>query len=446
MAGQLVTRCRACGSKALSPAFSLGYGGDYVFCDPDKDATACGLLQKVTADDLVVPEIIEPVSRTRRHRLRAAVIEAMEMITTRDGSSLDIGCGDGTLMSFYPRWVNAYGVDVVQPDDQVKDWGKAVTGSFPDKSTLDKLKSHTGSRRFDIITAISVLGEQQEPGKFLTSIKDLLADDGVAVVETPYASLALMRNNIGIFHENVQAVYTLTTLEAEARKAGLKIVRGAMSETDGGSLRIFLTHDGYAGHDYVPWLEQLARLWDEENALSLASKQTYQAFMQRVGGNRKTVQNFLKELHQYGEHAHILGADEVMKTTMQFYGISAEHVSFIVSRDKEQYDTRRHMTIDGSEIEVVTEDDVRLAQPDYLIAFAGHRREVLEHWREAIFDGVKVAFLTPEFEIVSDENYGAELGKALAVTDGPGSVETLKAVLSTVRRPRLVAVNPAMEA
>ncbi len=446
MTGQLVTRCRACGSKALSPAFSLGESAEYVFCDPDKDVTACGLLQRITRDDAGVPSPAEPVSRTHRHRLRAAVTEAMEMITTRDGTALDIGCGDGTLMSFYPRWVEAFGVDQVEPDPRVKDWGTAVVGAFPEKSSLNKLKSHTGTRRFDIITAISVLGEQDLPGPFLMSIKDLLADDGVAIIETPYASLALMRNNVGVFHDRAISIYTLTILEAEARKAGLKIVRGAMTETEGGSIRLFLTHADYTGHDYVPWLEQLARLWDEENVLCLTSRQTYQAFAQRVDANRRAVQHVFTEMRKYGEHAHVLGADMSMKAMLDFFSITGEHVSFIVSRDKNNKTVRRNMVVGSGHVEIVAEEDVRLALPDYLIGFGSQRREILEHWREAIFDGVKVIFLTPELEIVDDQNYGAELGKALAVTDGPGSVETLKAVLSTVRRPRLVAVNEALEA
>jgi hypothetical protein len=57
-----ISHCRACGSAALSPAFTLeGVGAEaarkgllgrsktesaeYVLCDPSKDVHACGLLQ-----------------------------------------------------------------------------------------------------------------------------------------------------------------------------------------------------------------------------------------------------------------------------------------------------------------------------------------------------------------------------------------------------------------
>ncbi|MCI5046216.1 MAG: class I SAM-dependent methyltransferase [Aquisalinus sp.] len=446
MTGKLVTRCRACGSKSLSPAFSLGQDRDYVFCDPDKDVTACGLLQQAVIADRESTPQAEGVSRSHRHRLRAAVSEAMEMVTTRDGLALDIGCGDGTLTSFYPRWIEAVSVDKVDPGKGAHDWAKIVQGVFPEKATLERIRDHAGKRKFDIITAISVLGEQTAPGAFLIALRDQLADDGIAIIETTYASLALMRNHVDAFHHDAETIFTLTNLEAEARKAGLKIVRGAMTETNGGSIRLFLTHEDYAGHDYVPWLEQLARLWDEESVLNLASRATFQAFIQRVERNKAEMADILDNMERFNLHAHVIGADPAMRALLETYGISGSHVSFVIGRETGEVKTPRNMPVGDGFIEIVAEEDVRLAQPDYLFACASQRREVLEHWRDAIFNGVKVVFLTPEVEIIDDKNYGTELGKALAVTDGPGSVETLKAVLSTVRRPRLVAVNTALEA
>ncbi|MEQ8748309.1 MAG: hypothetical protein RIC52_00910, partial [Amphiplicatus sp.] len=125
-----ITHCRACGSKALTPAFSLEkaapalsarIGGalvrrsradiDFVLCDPAKDARACGLLQ--LAHKRVAP-VAPPAPSNRyasvRAHLRAVATEALELISGRDCAALDIGCSDGALLSFYPRWVERYGV------------------------------------------------------------------------------------------------------------------------------------------------------------------------------------------------------------------------------------------------------------------------------------------------------------------------------------------------
>lgn len=443
MSKNITSKCRLCGSRALTPVLSLDGNTNYVICDQEKDATACGLLQR--AEPLTPPLMSKvPVSRTRRHRLRSVVTQSMEMVSTRDGRALDIGCGDGTLMSFLPRWIESYGIDQFDANDAVKTAGQYIQGQFPEKNTIDGLKKYIGSDQFDIITAISVLGQQQDPNEFLQNIRPLLAKDGVLIIETPYLSLALMRNNISGFNEEAQALYTLSSLEQLASKAGLKIIRGAMSETDGGSLRLFLCHADYTGHDYVPWLEQLAQLWDEENSLCLSQRQPYQAFLQRIGEIRRRAEAFMAELSRHGEHAHVLGTGPAMNTLLDSLEIGGEVISYAVSRDPNEYGET--IEFHNCEIEILSEKESRLAKPDYYIAPAGMRREVLEHWREMIFDGVRIIFFTPELDIIDDCNYGAELGKALAVTDGPGSVDTLKAVLSTVRKPRLVAVNGRVQA
>ncbi|MEE9330502.1 MAG: class I SAM-dependent methyltransferase [Parvularculaceae bacterium] len=442
MGGKPIERCRGCGSKSLTPAFTFGGDAAYVFCDGEKDATACGLLQRAATPLLQdTIDTAPPVTRTHRHRLRGAVTEAMEMISTRDGLALDIGCGDGTLMSFYPRWIEAYAVDQLMPDERIRDWGKAVHGSFPEGDVVKTLRSHIGKRKFDVITAISVFQEIEDPSAFFGGIKDLLADDGVCVLETPYASLGLVRNAVGMFHNSALTIHTLTTIERLARLNGLKIVRGAMTETDGGALRLFLTHNCYVGHDYVPWLESLARLWDEEIALALTSRSTYQAFSHRIDANRQTVDSFLEEMRDYGEHAHVIGSDPAMIALLEAFEIGPDVVSFIVSRHEDKISSRVHIGRAEAGIEVISEEDSRQASPDVYLAPNSLRREILEHWRESIFAGVRIVFMTPDLEIVDADNYGTELGKCLALTDGPGSLETLKAVLSTVRRPRLVAVS-----
>ncbi|MEO1043062.1 MAG: hypothetical protein AAFX52_12305, partial [Pseudomonadota bacterium] len=70
-----------------------------------------------------------------------------------------------------------------------------------------------------------------------------------------------------------------------------------------------------------------------------------------------------------------------------------------------------------------------------------YQREVLENWHAFVMDGGRIAFLEPELLIVDGTNYPRELGRTLAVTDGPGSVETLRAALAAMRRPAHLVVT-----
>ena len=438
-----ISQCRSCGSRALTPVLSLGGGNGWAICDPEKDPTACGLLQRLW--DMPKPDVHEiAVSRTGRHRLRATTTGVMEMISARDSKALDIGCGDGTLLTYLPRWIECCGIDRHPvPPGPGREAGTFVRGDFPSKSAMRQLGKVGGREKFDIITAISVLGEQDDPLDFLQAVRQLLARDGVAVIETPYASLALMRNNPSAFHAEAQALYSLQALENLVTRAGLKIVRGGMTETAGGSLRVYLSHEEC--HDYTDtmWLNQLARLWDEEASLALDAPQTYQAFSWRMERNRQQAQEWIAGLKRTGSHIHLIGADAGSLFLADWVGLDRDVVSAVISRDPDLHGCQ--VKLGGGMVDILCEREQLepLPVPDAIIAPAGLRREALEHWREAIFEGAELAFLSPDFARVTDRNYGAELGKALAVTDGPGSVDTLRAVLASVQRPQLVSVSTA---
>lgn len=440
-----IDSCRACGSKALTPAFSLDLGDersplwrrskrasiDYVLCDSSQDAFACGLLQAATPSE---GGVITPSSRHRstRNSLRQIATEALELISGRDCRALDIGCNDGTLLSFYPRWVDRVGVDCDDVIDEIGDWAETAKAKFPSPEADHVI----GEEKFDLVTAVSVLEEVDDPLSFFTRIKSLLVDDGVLALETIYAPLTLTRNAVDALHPGVSAVFSLSVLERVVRDAGLKIFRGNLTEKDGGSIRLFITHAESNEYDFDPWYEHLARLWDEENALALRALQPYQAFERRVGEARREFSRLLNEIADRGEQIHILGADIQAETLLAWAGPSAAHtVSAAVGMGAAHVGER--LGPDGPPI--ITETDCRAAEPEYLIAPTRLKREMLERWRETILIGGKLIFATPAPLIVSASNYAVEFGKSLAGGEGAGGVETLRAILHAAGKPRLIA-------
>ena len=91
--------------------------------------------------------------------------------------------------------------------------------------------------------------------------------------------------------------------------------------------------------------------------------------------------------------------------------------------------------------EVISEEEAHASPPDVLIADGAYRREVLETWHQFVMDGGRIAFLEPELLVVDGTNYARELGRTLAVTDGPGSVDTLRAALAAMRKPAQLIVT-----
>ena len=427
--------CRACAGTVLTDAFRLPGDTPWVFCGDEAGHGGCGLLQRrgAVADG---PAPARPaLSWTERHRLRAATHQALEMLTIRDGAALDVcapgGCQGGALAETLPRWIEPVCMDEALDASGARAWGTAIAEAFGGGAGQAALDA-AGHDRFDLITIIGALEEAERPQDLVARAAARLAEDGVVVVETPYAALALTRTLPSAFHAQARAVYTLSVLERLVRDADLKIVRGLMTERAGGSIRLFLTHADYRGHDYGPWTDDLAKLWDEEASLALRGRQPYRAFAARRDARARACAGLAADMAARFEHAYVLDGGARMEAALVGAGLGADHVTAVVGT--------AGVTLDGHPVETVTEEAARAAPPDAIIAPAWRRREALEQWHAFVMAGGALIFVEPELQVVDAASYPGELGRALAVTDGPGSVESLRAALSAMRGPQISLV------
>ncbi|MEM9014267.1 MAG: class I SAM-dependent methyltransferase [Pseudomonadota bacterium] len=437
-----ITQCRACGSRALTPAFSLRpttekkwfrkeISSQYVLCDPSRDARACGLLQSATAGLVVDEDAPSARYRANREHLQKVATTCLELLSGRDCAALDIGCNDGTLLSHYPRWVERAGVDPSSEIDEIGAWARTVKAPFlsPDIDNAFEPGS------FDIITAVSVLERMDDPRPMIAKVKSLLAEDGVFALETLYAPVTLTRNALDTLQAGVTALYSLSVLEWLLRDAGLKAFKGVLTEKNGGSIRLYITHADVDCHDFDPWYERLARIWDEENALAMRALQPYQSFDRRAEAIRRRFSEMLVDIAERGETVHLLGAEGPSRALIEWAGPASNVVTAVVDTAA----SRREVSWGPQAPRIISESESRAAEPNYLLAPARHKREMMERYRDVILRGAKLIFATPSPHVVSSANFASEYGGALADGDGAGGVETLRSILSTLGGPRLVA-------
>jgi SAM-dependent methyltransferase len=440
-----LTECRACGSKALTPVLSIISGGtpafladksgkyaDFVLCDPSRDARACGLLQRAHKSAAASPAPSGSRATTRDF-LRAAATESLELISGRDSIALDIGCNDGSLLSYYPRWVERCGADPCAHVDRIGKWARTAKAAFP-SSEFDAV---FGDGKFDIITAISLFEFCDDPRGFLSAVKSRLVKDGVFTLETLYAPAILTSNNFEAMQAGVEAVYSLSVLEWLVRESGLKIVKGALTTKEGGSVRLFITHQDNHEFDFDPWIERLAKLWDKENALAMRAIQPYQAFEQRVGAIREEFVKLLEGMAERGECAHILGADAQAAALLDWAGPAADVIIAAVDGGAAKAGAR----LGGRGLRVISETECRAEDPDVIIAPVRFKREILERWREEVLLGMRIVFATPTPHVVSSMNLASEYAKSIARADNAAGADALRAILALAGGPRLIADN-----
>ena len=409
--------CRACGSSALTPVINLGeqyLQGSFVKpgkaepptrriptslvrCDPMRQERACGLLQM---EYTVPPEVLysaywyrSGTNETMRSHLRGIAERAAALAERPDARVLDIGCNDGTLLRAFPSGFVRFGID---PSDVAAEVGGEITvvqDLFPSAELVER----AGNEPFDIVTAIAMFYDLEDPVAFSRAIKTVLAPEGVWIFEMSYMPMMLeMTSYDTICHEHLE-YYSLATVEHILRQAGLKVFLAELNTINGGSLRCFATHQENFRFRRPEFQQTIAVMRQREFDLALDTDRPYKNFQDRINVHRETLNALLRKLKREGKRIHIYGASTKGNTILQWCGIDHRLVDFAAERNPDKYGA---LTL-GTEIPIISEEESRAMSPDYYLVLPWHfRDEFLQREQEMLRRGTGMIFPLPNVEVV----------------------------------------------
>lgn len=409
--------CRACRSSALTKVIDLGeqyLQGTFVKpgeeppsmrkiplalirCDASRDEQACGLLQTVNT---VPPNILysaywyrSGTNQTMRDHLKGIALESADAVEKTKARVLDIGCNDGTLLSCYPKSFIRLGVDPSNIAQEVGDGIKVIQDLFPS----EELAKEVRGEKFDIITAIAMFYDLEDPLFFVQNIKKLLSPDGLWIMEMSYMPAMLRVNSYDtICHEHLE-YYSLAVLENILKRAEMKIIRVGLNDINGGSIRCYATHvDNFK---FKTWEHgrTVEMLRKEEFDMELDSDWPYREFQERINRHRKELSSLLKQLRADGKRIHVYGASTKGNTILQWCGIDKFIVDYAADRNPHKHGAR---TL-GTDIPIISEAESRAMKPDYYLVLPWHfKKEFLEREKDSLDSGVGMIFPLPSIEIV----------------------------------------------
>ncbi|HUI22209.1 MAG TPA: class I SAM-dependent methyltransferase [Methylocella sp.] len=421
--------CRICGSSALTPVIDLGaqylqgsfvkpgvimppmrkLPTELVRCDVARNENGCGLLQLAHS---FPPEILyanywyrSGTNATMRHHLRGIVEETLQLLSIPSPLALDIGCNDGTLLSFYPPGSTLYGVD---PSDIALEIGDKVTlinTVFPSERALAVIPQG----KLDVVTSIAMFYDLESPVEFASNVSRLLNKDGIWVFEISYLPLMLLQNSFDtICHEHLE-YYSLAVLESIATRVDMRIFKVGISDINGGSIRCYACRASNNQYGSAADRAFMHRLRIREFEMELDTDRPYKEFQARIGRLKDELNSLLFNARARGERIHIYGASTKGNVLLQWYGINRVLVDCAADRNPQKAGSK---TL-GTNIPIVSEEESRKAKPDYYLVLPWHfKREFLERERETILAGTKMIFPLPHIEVVSRDNYESCLAAA----------------------------------
>ena len=419
--------CRVAGD-ALVPLFSLGelYVSDFIPANeqPSKPKYEIKLMLSRTSG-LVQLEKAPPldmmygkywyrsgISNTMRTELKDIVDSCVDAIKPQDGDVfLDIASNDGTLLSNVPSNLIKIGIDPVDESFQA-DARKYADDAIQDYFTAEVYKKgRYGNKKAKIITTIAMFYDLEDSASFLDDINEIMDDDGLFVLQLSYTPLMLQQLAFdNLCHEHV-CYYSLSSLKYLLDKQGFKIVDCQLNDVNGGSFRIYIMKNGaditkFKTHPYRDVAKfRVESILEYERKLRLNDEAVYLDFYKKVCELKEHTVTFIKRERDNGKTIWGYGASTKGNTLLQWYGLDNTLINAIAERSTFKFGLK---TV-GTDIPIVSEDEMRKAKPDYLLVLPWHFvKEFRQRESDYLKSGGKFIIPCPAFYILSDR--GVELG------------------------------------
>lgn len=407
-----ITHCRICGNPKLTEILSLGdqmLTGVFpksrterastgpltlVKCDvsgPDQ----CGLVQLAHSYDL--SELYGLNYGYRSGLNKSMVIHLHDKIRNilsltkleKGDLIIDIGSNDSTSLQAYPT--KDYVLVGIDPTGaKFKEYYPAHIHLIPDFFSIAKVREHFGNKKAKVVTSFSMFYDLEEPMTFMKEVYDVLADNGIWVFEQSYMPTMLETNSYDtVCHEHLE-YYALSQIKWMTDRVGFKIVAIEMNDINGGSFSVTVAKKDSA----YPEAKNLGEILTSEKELGIDTLQYYRAFNDRIASAKREFIAFIAEAKKQGKTIYGLGASTKGNVLLQYCGVTPEQIPFIgeVNQDKFGCFTP------GTYIPIISEEEVLLKKPDYLLVLPWHFRRFFEN--NTKFKGTKLVFPLPKLEVV----------------------------------------------
>jgi 2-polyprenyl-3-methyl-5-hydroxy-6-metoxy-1,4-benzoquinol methylase len=344
------------------------------------------------------------INQTMKTELKGIVDSITSVQKLNEGDLwLDIACNDGTLLSFVPDGIKKLGIDPAE-DSFKEESSKIADDIVQDFFTLENYKkSKFKKKKAKVVTCIAMFYDLDEPVEFLKDVSKVMDDDGLFVIQMSYTPLMIKQLAFdNICHEHVY-YWGLASMEKLLKKAGLKIVDCQVNDVNGGSFRIYIKKkkSNVTSFATAPYRDvcnvRVESLIKWEKGLKLDKEEIWLDFYNRIEALKKETVDFIKAEKAKGKVICGYGASTKGNTLLQYFGLDNTLIDAIAERSHYKFGLK---TI-GTNIPILSEEDVRAMNPDYMLVLPWHFiAEFVKREDEFLSKGGKFIVPCPTFEII----------------------------------------------
>jgi SAM-dependent methyltransferase len=369
-------KCRSCGGLKLTPVIDLGatplanaliapdasdgpeprYPLRVVFCED------CSLVQ---ITETVSPELLfsdyvyfSSVSETAVASARQLAERlVVERGLNADSLVMEAASNDGYLLRHYrDRGIAVLGIEPAANIARIAEQNGIPTCCvFFGREEAARLAAQV--RQCDVFHANNVLAHVPDLNGFIVGLRTILAAEGVAVIEVPYLRELIDNSEFDtIYHEHL-CYFSITALQRLFLRHDLVLADVERIPIHGGSLRLFVMHDG------APVNPAVTELLEQEEKLGVTRSAYYSDFAARVEGLRRDLVSLLKDLKGQGHSIAAYGASAKGTTLLNFFGLGLDVLDFVADRSP----IKQGKLTPGLHLPIMPADALARLRPDYCL-------------------------------------------------------------------------------
>lgn len=371
-------RCRLCGSDALTLFLDLGcqppanrnlardewvtepeplYPLQACFC---QDCNLVQLRHVVSKEELYreYPFLSSGVGDTPEHFKRYAR-EMQERFLGPGDLVVEIGGNDGVLLTC----LNLVRTMNVEPALNVaavaRSRGVETVPEFFTSSLAARIASEHGKAK--LILGNNSIAHIDDQHDLAAGLLELLADDGVFVIQAPYLGDIFETLGYGtIYHEHL-SYFAIRPLQRFYKGWGLDIFDCQLVPFQGRSVRLFVGRSGR-----YPVAESVGLLIAEELRQGWNCYSTYARLAAQISTSRDTLVQTLRSLKAQGSRIAAYGAAAKGMSILNFAGMTHEMIDFCV----DGLETKQGLYTPLSHIPIISPEEARKRPVDYYLLLA----------------------------------------------------------------------------
>lgn len=344
------------------------------------------------------------INESMKSELRSIVNSIIPLIGLKKKDIwLDIASNDGTLLSFVSNTMIRIGIDPCE--DSYKHEAEKHADLIIQDYFNEQIYSQSifGNQKAKIITSIAMFYDVDNPDEFCKDVYDVLDDNGLWVMQLSHSGLMIEQLAFdNILSEHVY-YYSLGSLKTILERNGFQIVDCQLNDTNGGSFRVYIRKkiaelQKFATQPYRDVCNYRCNsLLEYEKKMKLDMPETWHLFYSHILELKEKTVSFIKSEKEKGKRIYAYAASTKGNTILQFFGLDNSLITAVAERSDKKYGLK---TV-GTNIPIISEEEMRKNKPDYLFILAWHFiKPFIEREKEYLNSGGKFIVPCPKFDII----------------------------------------------